>query len=256
MTTVLRSPGRHHAERRRLELRRVDQVLPAGREHAQRGGQLLREGRARRLRARPRAAARRPRDARRPHARAVAALREDRHRRARGRHRRGSQASSPAATCREFFARYVDGTEDPPLASLLADFGVTMHLRPATGSKDRGGKPASGAVAALHARHPARRGSEGSRPFFATARRRAPASPATTRWSRSTASRRRSERIADAAFALRARRDDRGARVPPRRAHDVSRDARGTARPTRATSRSTQHRRRTWRRARNAWLRG
>jgi predicted metalloprotease with PDZ domain len=41
-----------------------------------------------------------------------------------------------------FFGRYVDGTEDPPLAELLADFGVTLHLRPATGDDDRGGKAA------------------------------------------------------------------------------------------------------------------
>ncbi len=46
----------------------------------------------------------------------------------------------------EFFARYVDGTEDPPLAQLLADFGVTLHLRTATDPKDRGGKPGSGAA--------------------------------------------------------------------------------------------------------------
>ncbi len=43
-----------------------------------------------------------------------------------------------------FFARYVDGTEDPPLRELLADFGVTLHARAAAGAKDRGGKPASG----------------------------------------------------------------------------------------------------------------
>jgi predicted metalloprotease with PDZ domain len=41
----------------------------------------------------------------------------------------------------DFFARYVDGTDDPPLAELLADFGVTMRLRAAEGAKDRGGKP-------------------------------------------------------------------------------------------------------------------
>ncbi len=46
-----------------------------GREHAQRGGQLLRQGRARRLRARPDAARRRRASARRPDARAVGALR-------------------------------------------------------------------------------------------------------------------------------------------------------------------------------------
>jgi predicted metalloprotease with PDZ domain len=44
----------------------------------------------------------------------------------------------------DFFTRYVFGTEDPPLAKLLTEFGVTMHLRPATGAKDRGGRPAKG----------------------------------------------------------------------------------------------------------------
>src|SRR4030095_2826237 len=43
-----------------------------------------------------------------------------------------------------FFARYVDGTEDPPLAELLADFGVALHLSPGAGPKDRGGKPGNG----------------------------------------------------------------------------------------------------------------
>jgi predicted metalloprotease with PDZ domain len=45
-----------------------------------------------------------------------------------------------------FFARYVDGTEDPPLAELLGDFGVTLHVRPGMGAKDRGGKPATGSA--------------------------------------------------------------------------------------------------------------
>ena len=44
----------------------------------------------------------------------------------------------------EFFARYVDGTEDPPLPALLADFGVAFHLRAAAGAKDRGGTPGGG----------------------------------------------------------------------------------------------------------------
>ncbi len=44
----------------------------------------------------------------------------------------------------DFFARHVSGTEDPPLARLLEEFGVTLHLRAATGLKDRGGKPAQG----------------------------------------------------------------------------------------------------------------
>lgn len=52
------------------------------------------------------------------------------------------------ASLREFFARYVDGTEDPPLAALLDAFGIDLHLRPATGAKDRGGKPAQGPLPA------------------------------------------------------------------------------------------------------------
>ena len=46
----------------------------------------------------------------------------------------------------EFFARYVEGTEDPPLASLLADFGIALHVRPTSSAKDRGGKPAGSTV--------------------------------------------------------------------------------------------------------------
>jgi predicted metalloprotease with PDZ domain len=40
-----------------------------------------------------------------------------------------------------FFARYVDGTEDPPFAELLERFGVTFHMRAAKDEDDRGGKP-------------------------------------------------------------------------------------------------------------------
>jgi predicted metalloprotease with PDZ domain len=46
-----------------------------------------------------------------------------------------------------FFARYVDGTEDPPLADLLAAFGVAFTLRAAGNDQDRGGKAASGPLA-------------------------------------------------------------------------------------------------------------
>jgi predicted metalloprotease with PDZ domain len=45
----------------------------------------------------------------------------------------------------DFFARYVEGTDEPPLADLLAQFGVTLHLRAASGGADRGGKAMSGA---------------------------------------------------------------------------------------------------------------
>jgi len=43
----------------------------------------------------------------------------------------------------EFFARYVDGTEDPPLAELFASHGIMLDLRRASGPTDRGGKPAA-----------------------------------------------------------------------------------------------------------------
>jgi predicted metalloprotease with PDZ domain len=43
----------------------------------------------------------------------------------------------------DFFARYVHGTEDPPLAELLAYMGVDFRLRPAEGQADKGGRPAA-----------------------------------------------------------------------------------------------------------------
>ena len=45
-----------------------------------------------------------------------------------------------------FFRRFVDGTEDPPLESLLDAFGIDWNVRPSSGPNDRGGKPASGAA--------------------------------------------------------------------------------------------------------------
>jgi len=44
----------------------------------------------------------------------------------------------------DFFTRYVFGTEDLPLTRLLAEFGVSLHLRTALGPKDRGGKADDG----------------------------------------------------------------------------------------------------------------
>ena len=52
------------------------------------------------------------------------------------------------SSLREFFARYVDGTDDPPLDKLLDAFGVDWHLRAASDAGDRGGKPASGPLPA------------------------------------------------------------------------------------------------------------
>src|SRR5690606_6446408 len=43
----------------------------------------------------------------------------------------------------EFFERYVRGTSELPLAKLLRDFGIRMHLRPSEGAEDIGGKPGS-----------------------------------------------------------------------------------------------------------------
>jgi predicted metalloprotease with PDZ domain len=45
-----------------------------------------------------------------------------------------------ASALDEFFARYVDGTEDLPLETLLARFGITLRLRVAESDADRGGK--------------------------------------------------------------------------------------------------------------------
>jgi predicted metalloprotease with PDZ domain len=45
---------------------------------------------------------------------------------------------------RDFFSRYVEGTEDPPLRELLGHFAVAFELRAAQGPADRGGKPPNG----------------------------------------------------------------------------------------------------------------
>jgi predicted metalloprotease with PDZ domain len=49
---------------------------------------------------------------------------------------------------RSFFACFVEGTDDAPLETLLDAFGVDWHLRASTGTKDRGGKPATGVLPA------------------------------------------------------------------------------------------------------------
>jgi predicted metalloprotease with PDZ domain len=52
------------------------------------------------------------------------------------------------ADMRAFFKRYVHGTDDPPLDDLLAAFGIDWHLRAASGTGDRGGKPSPSAAPA------------------------------------------------------------------------------------------------------------
>ncbi|HEX6945012.1 MAG TPA: PDZ domain-containing protein [Casimicrobiaceae bacterium] len=42
-----------------------------------------------------------------------------------------------------FFARYVDGCEDPPLAELLAPMGIAYATRATSGLRDKGGTPAT-----------------------------------------------------------------------------------------------------------------
>ncbi len=44
------------------------------------------------------------------------------------------------AKYRQFFDRFVHGTEDPPLAELLGEFGVEYHARQSAGAGDVGGK--------------------------------------------------------------------------------------------------------------------
>ncbi len=58
----------------------------------------------------------------------------------------------------DFFARYVHGTEDPPLHELLDHMGVHFALRPADNAADTGGKPGRSTPEAL-----ARRGYLGVR---------------------------------------------------------------------------------------------
>ncbi len=44
----------------------------------------------------------------------------------------------------DFFARYLHGTEDPPLAELFELAGIEFNLRPARSADDRGGTPPAG----------------------------------------------------------------------------------------------------------------
>jgi predicted metalloprotease with PDZ domain len=44
----------------------------------------------------------------------------------------------------DFFDAYIDGTDELPLAGLLASHGIALALRPAQGAKDRGGKRGNG----------------------------------------------------------------------------------------------------------------
>lgn len=48
--------------------------------------------------------------------------------------------------CAELLGEWVDGTRDLPLTELLEAHGVRLHLRPADGLADRGGKPAAQGV--------------------------------------------------------------------------------------------------------------
>ena len=123
----------------------------------------------------------------------------------------------------DFFARYVDGTEDPPLAELLADVRRdARHARAATGDDDRGGKPGKSAsrdhaTCWLGARLARRRTASCSTSSRA-ARPSAPASPAATSLVALDGLRASAESIRQAPRSAAARRHGDRARVPPRRA--------------------------------------
>ncbi len=116
ITTVLRNPGRHvqsvadSSFDAWIKYYRRDENTPNA------VVSYYAEGLARRARARSHAARSARIIARRADARAVAALRPDRHRRAGGRHRDASRASSPATTSAASSRATCDGTDDPPLA--------------------------------------------------------------------------------------------------------------------------------------------
>ena len=135
--------GPARAERRRRELRRVDQVLPAGRELAERASSATTR-RARWWRWRSTCTLRL--DGRTTLDDVMRALWQRYGETGIGVPEDGIGALASELAGRDlgdFFARYVHGTEDPPLASLLAAHGVTLELRAATGDNDRGGKPAT-----------------------------------------------------------------------------------------------------------------
>ena len=66
-----------------------------------------------------------------------------------GRDSKGKPVLKPDVKMAEYLAKngvtsfHVSLTDDPPLAALLAEFGVTLALRASEGPRDRGGRPAS-----------------------------------------------------------------------------------------------------------------
>ncbi len=94
---------------------------------------------------------RRQDEPRRRAARALEALRSARDRRAGRRLRGRSQWRSAARTCGASSTPRFAVPQDLPLPELLADFGVSLELRAATGPDDKGGtaRPANGELLAL-----------------------------------------------------------------------------------------------------------
>ena len=138
ITTVLRTPGRHRQSVAESSFDAWIKFYRRTRTRPMRSSAITRRARWSRSRSISRCAAPARRSTRscarcgnvRPNGRRRSGGRDRRHRRrARGR------------DLGDFFARYVDGTDDPPLAALLADFGVTLNVRAAAGGDDRGGKP-------------------------------------------------------------------------------------------------------------------
>jgi hypothetical protein len=155
MSAVAGDAGAHAAERRRRELRRLGEVLPRRREHAERDDQLLRQGRARRARPRPRVARRGPRQPRRGDAAAVVAER-------RGAIDEGDIAAALEAVGGRSFtpelAAWVHGTGELPLDELLPKVGVAVERQPATLAQRLGVRVSESALTGVKVTHVLRGG--------------------------------------------------------------------------------------------------
>ena len=148
--------GSRGAERRRGELRRLGQVLPRRREHAQRDHQLLRQGLAGRARARPDAALGRHR------ARSTTSCAGS------GRCSDGGpidEADIAAAlesvggrSYERELAAWVHGTDELPLAPLLQRFGVEIEPQPATLAQRLGVRVSESALTGVKLTHVLRGG--------------------------------------------------------------------------------------------------
>ena len=141
---------------------------------------------------------------------------------------------------RDFFARYVDGTDDPPLDALLDAFGVEWHVRAASGTE------AIAAASRLPAPPPACwLGAKVASDLTAAARiHRRPGGTCGTRRERRAGGLRRRARVRriarQAADDAKRRRARRRARISSRRADQSSTSSSRARRSTRVGSRCAE----------------